>query len=218
VLNRPDFVEAAPTLLGDPRLGLPPASPHRYDGREMAVSHLHPTHNSASWRSSGPFTPRAAIATAKVKAVIASNLPFGSNGLSCRASPAHLLTSARFRARAPGPVSGQLRRASRRSTGQDGAGFLLPFGRRPPLLEASCPARGFRPSYDRPTTPPADGPDPSGVPCSARVRHGWGRVPSLPRGPRCLPRPGNLPDRRVPPSNGRSLFTPVPHSRPGMYL
>jgi hypothetical protein len=26
----------------------------------------------------------------------------------------------------------------------------------------------------------------AGFPCSARVRHGWGRVPSLPRGLRCL--------------------------------
>ena len=42
-------------------------------------------------------------------------------------------------------------------------GFLLPFGRRPSLLGASCPARGFRPSYDRPTAPPAGGADPSGV-------------------------------------------------------
>ena len=36
---------------------------------------------------------------------------------------------------------------------------------RPPAFAswASCPARGFRPSYDRPTAPPADGADPSGV-------------------------------------------------------
>jgi hypothetical protein len=39
VLNRRDFVEAAPTLPGDPRFGLPPASPHRYDGKERKVSH-----------------------------------------------------------------------------------------------------------------------------------------------------------------------------------
>jgi hypothetical protein len=49
----------------------------------------------------------------------------------------------------------------RRSTGQDGAGFLLPFGRRPSLPGASCPARGFRPSYDRPTA--LTSADPSGV-------------------------------------------------------
>src|SRR6185437_17048503 len=35
VLNRRDFVEAAPALPGDPRLRLPPASPRRCDGGEM---------------------------------------------------------------------------------------------------------------------------------------------------------------------------------------
>ena len=35
VPGRRDFVEAAPTLPGDPRLRLPPASPHRCDGEEM---------------------------------------------------------------------------------------------------------------------------------------------------------------------------------------
>ena len=42
VLNRRDFVEAAPTLPGDPRIGLPPALLRRYDGEEMAVFHPHP--------------------------------------------------------------------------------------------------------------------------------------------------------------------------------
>jgi len=42
VLDRPDFVAAAPTLPGDPRIRLPPASPHRYDGKASKVSHLRP--------------------------------------------------------------------------------------------------------------------------------------------------------------------------------
>jgi hypothetical protein len=42
VLNRRDFVEAAPTLPGDPRIRLPPALFRRYDGEEMAVFHPHP--------------------------------------------------------------------------------------------------------------------------------------------------------------------------------
>ena len=42
VLDRPDFVAAAPTLPGVPRLRLPPASPHRYDGKATKVSHPHP--------------------------------------------------------------------------------------------------------------------------------------------------------------------------------
>ena len=37
------------------------------------------------------------------------------------------------------------------------------------------------------------------------MRHGWGRVPSLPRGRRCRHGHGALPDRRLPPLNGRSL-------------
>jgi hypothetical protein len=55
------------------------------------------------------------------------------------------LTSARFRARAPGPVSGQLCSAPGGRTGHGGAGFLLPFGRRHWLLGASCPARASAP-------------------------------------------------------------------------
>ena len=42
MLDRPDFVAAAPTLPGVPRFRLPPASPHRYDGEATKVSHLHP--------------------------------------------------------------------------------------------------------------------------------------------------------------------------------
>ena len=41
VLGRPDFVAAAPTHPGVPRLRLPPTSPHRYDGKETKVFHLH---------------------------------------------------------------------------------------------------------------------------------------------------------------------------------
>jgi hypothetical protein len=41
VLGRPDFVAAAPTLPDVLRLRLPPASPHRYDGKATKVSHLH---------------------------------------------------------------------------------------------------------------------------------------------------------------------------------
>ena len=40
VLDRPDFVAAAPTLPTIPWIRLPPASPHRYDGRAAKDSHL----------------------------------------------------------------------------------------------------------------------------------------------------------------------------------
>ena len=94
------------------------------------------------------------------------------------------LTSARFRARAPGPVSGQLCHAPGGRTGLNGAGFLLPFGRRPSLLGHPVPPRGSAPlTIGLPRYPARTR---AGFPCSARVRRGWGRVPSLPRGLRCL--------------------------------
>ena len=52
----------------------------------------------------------------------APNLPFGSSGPGRFASTAHLPTSARFRARAPGPVSGQLY-----ETAGGGAGHAVPL-------------------------------------------------------------------------------------------
>ncbi len=63
----------------------------------------------------------------------------------------------------------------------------FPAAFRPPASAswASFPARGFRPPYGRPTAPPAAARTRAGFPCSARVRPGWLRVPSLPRGRRC---------------------------------
>ncbi len=45
----------------------------------------------------------------------------------------------------------------------------------------------------------------TGFPCSARMRHGWDRAPSLPRGRRCSHGQSGILDRRLPPLNGRSL-------------
>ena len=72
-------------------------------------------------------------------------------------------TSARFRARARGPVSGQLCSDRQRKSRPHWRSFPAAF--RPPAFAswASCPARGLCPSYDRPTAPPAGGADPSGV-------------------------------------------------------
>jgi hypothetical protein len=50
VPTRPGVVRAAPTLPGDSRIRLPPASPDRCDDRESEVSHLRST-SSASWRT-----------------------------------------------------------------------------------------------------------------------------------------------------------------------
>jgi hypothetical protein len=55
--------------------------------RQSMASHSRTT-------SSGPFTPRAAIAVSKAKAVIASNLSLGSRGSGRSSSKAHLPTSA----------------------------------------------------------------------------------------------------------------------------
>jgi hypothetical protein len=133
----------------------------------------------------------------------------------CSSSPAHLPTSARFRARAPGPVSGQLCHAPGGAPGKTArvscclSAAGLRFLRHPVPPGDSAPLTIGLPHRQKAARTRA------GFPCSARVRHGWGRVPSLPRGLRCLSRPVNLPDRRTPPSSGRSLFTPVQHSAPG---
>ena len=113
--------------------------------------------------------------------------------------------SARFRARAPGPVSGQLCSASGGGAGHDGAGFLLPFGRRRSLRGHPVPPGDSAPLAIGLPHHPLAARTRTGFPCSARVRHSWGRVPSLPRGLRCLPRPGAIPGRRTPPHSGRSL-------------
>lgn len=58
VLNRRDFVEAAPTLTGDSRIRLPPASLRRYDDKEMDGLSPPSENSSASWRTSTAPTPR----------------------------------------------------------------------------------------------------------------------------------------------------------------
>ena len=59
--------------------------------------------------------------------------------IGCLASMAHLPTSARFRARAPGPVSGRLHAATRRRNRSCCRAFPLPFGRRHPLAGHPVP-------------------------------------------------------------------------------
>jgi len=90
-------------------------------------------------------------------------LPFGSGGPGRLASTAHLphVSALSRPGTRPGirPVMPRPRRESRAWR----RGFPAAF--RPPAFAcwASCPARGFRPSYDRPTAPPEGGADPSGV-------------------------------------------------------
>jgi hypothetical protein len=114
-----------------------------------------------------------------------SNLPFGSGYFGRLSSPAHLPKWARFRARAHGPVSGQLYETT--------SGGLInlvrfPVAFRPPALAfwASCTRPGLGPSL-----PPAYRQPHrvrrtlTGFPRSARMRPGWGWVPPVPRGRRC---------------------------------
>ena len=152
--------------------------------------------------SSGLFTRRAAAVTPatagttyrppshtgveKLSPVIASNLPFGSGGPGRLASPAHLPhVSALSRPGTrpgirpvmprPGGAPGKTARVSRclSATGIRFLGILSRPGI-PPLSRSAYRARQ-QAARTR-----------AGFPCSARVRHGWGRVPSLPRGLRCL--------------------------------
>ena len=142
-----------------------------------------------------------------------ANLPFGSGDHDRIASPAHPPHVSALSRPGTRPGIRPVMPRPRRSTGQDGAGFPLPFGCRPWLLEASCPARGFRPSYDRPTAP-ADSADPSGVSMfrTRETRLGPGAL--FTPGTAVPTRPVNLPDRRTPTFTGQSLFTPVNHPAP----
>ena len=113
--------------------------------------------------------------------------------------------SARLRARAPGPVSGQLCRAPGGRTGMAARGSCCLSAAGIRFLGILSRPRGSAPLTIGLPHRPLAARTRAGFPCSARVRHRWGRVPSLPRGLRCLPRPGAIPGRRTPPHSGRSL-------------
>ena len=119
-------------------------------------------------------------------------------------SRAHLTASAPFRARAPGPVSGQLS-----GTASGGASHHVP-------VSCCLSATGIR--FSVTLFPPGSWafltvglpgttlrPDPDGVSTfhTCEIRPGW--VPSLPRGRRCSSRPDAVPGRRLPLPSGQSL-------------
>ena len=89
-------------------------------------------------------------------------------------------------------------------------------GQRRGPVQVTRPRCGPRPSCDRPTAPPMTTRTRAGFPCSARVRHGRGRAPSVPRGRRCphgcvcIPQPPPAALQRPVP------VTPDLHVRPGM--
>jgi len=143
-------------------------------------------------------------------------LPFGSGVLVRLASKAHLPhvsalsrpgTRARYPASYPHAPGG--------GAGNNGAGFLLPFGRRPSLLETSCPARESSPSYDRPAAPPQAARTRAGFPCSARMSYGWIGCLLDPGGSGARATGCASPGRRLPLSNGQPL-SPWITTRPRM--
>jgi hypothetical protein len=116
---------------------------------------------------------------------------------------AHLPTSARFRARAPARYPASYARPPGGGTGHAAAlsRCLSAAGIR---LLGILSRRGLRPSCDRPTTPPSAR-TPPGFPCSARMRHGWGWAPSIPRGQRCSHDRPEVAGRRLPLPSGQPL-------------
>ena len=129
--------------------------------------------------------------------------PSGSSGLSCLASTAHLPTSARFRARAPGPVSGRLYaatgggadRAATLSRCLSAAGIrLLGILSRPGIAPLS------RSAYR--ATSGAD-PDRVSMFRTHETQLGW--APSIPRGRRCSHDRPEVGGRRLPLPSGQPL-------------
>ena len=127
------------------------------------------------------------------------------------------LTCPRQRAFAPGHQARYPASYTRPPAEEPGTPPCFPAAFRPPAFAswASCPAREFRPPYGRPTTPPAAARTRTGFPCSARVRPGWLRVPSLPRGRRCPRRPVNLPGRPPAASQRPAPIHPGQQPAPG---
>ncbi len=113
------------------------------------------------------------------------NLSFGSGGSGNSFQRLTCHTSARFRVRAPGPVSGQLYETASGGLALIRLAFLPPFGRRHSLLGHPVPARELGPPCGRLTGPPQSAPDPDGVSVfhTHEKRRGW--VSSVPRRRRC---------------------------------
>jgi hypothetical protein len=137
------------------------------------------------------------------------------------ASPQRLTrhTSACFRSRAPGPVSGQLYGQHRLEDRSRAPAFLLPFGRRHWLLGRPVPARESGFPYGRLAGgAQAAQPDPDGVSTFRTHEMRPGRVSSLPRGRRCSPRPSGRPWPPSAASQRLAPATPVPLTDPGCQI
>jgi site-specific DNA recombinase len=129
------------------------------------------------------------------------------------------LTSACFRSRAPGPVSGRLYEGIRLEDRYSAPAFPLPFGRRRSLLGRPVPARDSGFPYGRLASGAQAAPlDPDGVSTFRTHEMRPGRVSSLPRERRCSLRPSGHPR---PPSAALQRLaptTPVLQTDPGCQI
>ena len=131
------------------------------------------TIRSRSWSvaSAGPFTATF---------VVASNLSVGSGVIVSFFSLAHLTASARFRARAPGPVSGRLSGPSAWRRRPSRPGFPLPFRLPAFASRSSYSRRGVGPSSRSAYRTRHAARTPTGLPRSARMSCDRGGCPLYP--------------------------------------
>jgi hypothetical protein len=156
------------------------------------------TIRSRSWSvsSAGPFAATL---------VAVSDLSVGSGVVVIFSSLAHLTASARFRARAPGPVSGRLCGTAAWRGRPSCPGFPLRFRCRRSLLGHPIPAGGLGLPHGRLTGHARRRvPDLDGVTAfrTHELRPGW--APPIPRGRRCSSRPRDVLSRRLPLDGGQS--------------
>ena len=131
--------------------------------------------------------------------------PWVPGSSSSSSSQAHLTASARFRARAPGPVSGRLSGTTGWRSRPSCPGFPLPFGRRHSLLGHPIPAGELGPPHGRLTGPHVR--TPTGLPRSARTSCDRGGCPLYPEDG------GALPGQSIPRPAPAALPRPVPAPR-----
>ena len=144
-------------------------------------------------------------------------MSLGSSGHGRLASTAHLPTSARFRARAPGPVSGQLYKAARRRSRAHWPCFPLPFGHRHSLLGHPVPPGASAPlTVGLPRCQHRPARTRTGFPRSARVRPGWVGRPLYPGSDGAHTAGSHA---RPPPAASQrpAPATPAPHTVPGCF-
>jgi hypothetical protein len=146
----------------------------------------------SSVSSAGPFAT----------VVVASNLSVGAGVVVIFFSLAHLTASARFRVRAPGPVSGRLSATASWRGWRSCPGFPLPFGRRRSLLGHPIPPGIGPPSR---SAYRAEARTTTGLPRSARMSCDRGGCPLYPGDGGARPGQSRLLGRRLPLLGGQSL-------------